>query len=336
MDPIAHTLTGAALGESGLKRRSALGMATLMIGANLPDIDAFAMPFARHVEFRRGWTHGVLAMVVLPFVLTGIMLTWDRLVRRRGGRVPPRPLLPGQILLLAAISIVSHPLLDFLNTYGVRLLMPFSSRWFYGDALFIVDPWVLLVLMGGIVIARREAGWARQREAAGATSRDDRTAPLFPTPARAALALVALYAVAMLGSSVMAGAHVRESLRRQGITHGGFMVSPVPVNPLRRDVVVENGDNYLFGWLTILPRRFEFTGHSLPRNAGHPAARAAAATPEGRAFLAWSRFPYFVIDNGDETLVHIADLRYATDPRDSWAARTIVVRGERPRSGTVP
>ncbi len=332
MDPIAHTLTGAALGESGLKRRSALGMATLMIGANLPDIDAFAMPFARHLEFRRGLTHGVLAMVVLPFALTGVMLAWDRLVRRRGGRVPQRPVIPSQILLLAAISIVSHPLLDFLNTYGVRLLMPFSSRWFFGDALFIVDPWVLLVLVGGIVIARREARWARQRAGAGVSERDDH-APLFPTPARAALVLVVLYAVAMLGSNVAARAHVHQVLRAQGITYGPFMISPVPVNPFRRDVVVENGDHYLFGRFTWLPRRFELTGHSLPRNAAHPAARAAAATPEGRGFLDWSRFPFFVIDMGEqETRVHIADLRYAINPRDSWAARTIVIPREEARN----
>ncbi len=329
MDPIAHTLTGAALGESGLKRRSALGMATLIIGANLPDIDAFAMPFARHLEFRRGWTHGVLAMLVLPFVLTGIMLAWDRMVRRRGGRVPQLQVIPSQILLLAAISIVSHPLLDLLNTYGVRLLMPFSSTWFHGDALFIVDPWVLLVLVGGIVIARREAAWARQRLGAGVPARGAHAISVFPTPARAALVIVALYAVSMLGSNVMARAHVRENLRGQGITHGPFMISPVPVNPLRRDVVIEDGDSYLFGRFTWLPRRFELTGHSLPRNSEHPAARAAAATPEGRSFLDWSRFPYFVIDIGEqETRVHIADLRYATNPRDSWAARTIVVRQE--------
>ncbi len=329
MDPIAHTLTGAALGESGLKRRTALGVATLVIGANMPDIDAFAMPFARHLEFRRGWTHGVLAMLVLPFVLTGMMLAWDRLVRRRGGRIPERPVIASQILLLAAISVASHPLLDFLNTYGVRLLMPFSATWFNGDALFIVDPWVLLVLVGGIVIARRETRWARQRMVAHTAPGEERVAPLITAPARTALTLVALYAVAMLGSNLLARAHVREALRNAGVAHGAFMISPVPVNPIRRDVVVESGDEYLFGRFFWLPRRFELTGHSLPHNAGHPASRAAASTAEGRGFLAWSRFPYFVIDEGaQETRVHIADLRYAADPRDSWAARTVVIPRE--------
>ena len=47
-----------------------------------------------------------------------------------------------RLLVLAYVGVISHPALDWLNVYGIRLLMPFSPRWFYGDALFIVDPWV--------------------------------------------------------------------------------------------------------------------------------------------------------------------------------------------------
>ncbi len=43
MDPICHTLVGAALAESGLKKRTALGTATLLIGANLPDMDVLSL-----------------------------------------------------------------------------------------------------------------------------------------------------------------------------------------------------------------------------------------------------------------------------------------------------
>src|SRR3712207_8618801 len=80
MDNVCHTLVGAALAESGLKRRTALGAATLMIGANFPDVDVLAVPFGHGVDFRRGWTHGVLALAVLPFVLTALMLAWNRVV----------------------------------------------------------------------------------------------------------------------------------------------------------------------------------------------------------------------------------------------------------------
>ncbi len=40
MDNLTHSLVGLALAESGLRRRTALATATLVIGANVPDIDA--------------------------------------------------------------------------------------------------------------------------------------------------------------------------------------------------------------------------------------------------------------------------------------------------------
>src|SRR5262245_9062523 len=135
MDNLTHTLAGLALADSGLKRTTRLGTLTLLVAANLPDIDGLSYVFGSGTDglaFRRGWTHGILAMVVLPLVLTGIILLC---ARRRPG------VDGGWLLLWAAIGVWSHPLLDLLNAYGVRLLMPFAARWFYGDALFIIDPW---------------------------------------------------------------------------------------------------------------------------------------------------------------------------------------------------
>src|SRR5688500_4342461 len=66
VDNICHTLVGAALAEAGLKRRTALGSATLMIAANFPDIDVIAVPLGHSLGFRRGITHGIPALLLLP------------------------------------------------------------------------------------------------------------------------------------------------------------------------------------------------------------------------------------------------------------------------------
>ena len=113
MDNICHTLVGAALAESGLKRRTALGSATLMIAANFPDIDVIAVPLGHSLGFRRGVTHGLPALVVLPLVLTLMMLGWHRW--RRGER--PHA---GWLLALSVIGMVTHPFLDWMNTYNMR------------------------------------------------------------------------------------------------------------------------------------------------------------------------------------------------------------------------
>jgi inner membrane protein len=52
-------------------------------------------------------------------------------------------------LLLASIIVsATHPLLDWTNNYGVRFLLPWNSRWFYGDFVFILDPFMWLILGG--------------------------------------------------------------------------------------------------------------------------------------------------------------------------------------------
>src|SRR5918999_6605639 len=159
MDNVCHTLVGAALAEAGLKRRTRLAGATLMIGANFPDVDIIRVPFGHSVDFRRGWTHGVLALVVLPFVLTAMMLAWDRWIAApravRHGIERPRAGVPRELLLLSTISVLTPPSLDWMNEYGMRWLMPFSGRWFYGDTLFIVDPWLWGALGLGVALARR-------------------------------------------------------------------------------------------------------------------------------------------------------------------------------------
>src|SRR5205807_1536679 len=87
--------------------------------------------------------------------------------RPRGARPPLRP---GSLLALAALGIWTHPVLDLLNTYGVRLLMPFSDHWFYGDTLFILDPWLWLSLSLGVVFARRTAHPGRSARATARSS----------------------------------------------------------------------------------------------------------------------------------------------------------------------
>ena len=42
--------------------------------------------------------------------------------------------------------------MDFTNSYGVRPLLPFEDRWFYGDLVFVVDPWIWLILGFGVVL----------------------------------------------------------------------------------------------------------------------------------------------------------------------------------------
>lgn len=155
MDNLTHSLVGALLGQAGPKKKTGLAMPALIIGANLPDVDAacfFWLEGQEHLGFRRGITHGPPAMVLLPLILAGLLWGFDRWQAKRStGRFRrPEGRLPvhfGWLYALAFIGCLTHPALDWLNVYGVRFLEPFSSQWFYGDTLFIIDVW-LWALMG--------------------------------------------------------------------------------------------------------------------------------------------------------------------------------------------
>jgi len=310
VDNVTHSLVGLALAESGLKRRTRFATATLLLGSNLPDVDGFTYFFGGATDalaFRRGWTHGVLAMAVLPLLLTALMLGWGRL-RAHAGNAATQRTDPGWLLALATIGIVSHPLLDLLNTYGVRLLMPFSGRWFYGDVLFILDPWLWLVLGAGVVLTRRRARRANTEPV-----------PAVHRPVCLALGASAAYVLVMAISSRL-GVGVVEA-RADAPAARRTLVSPVFVTPFRRLVVRDLGAEYEVGRLSFRPApRYEQIARD-PAGFDAPGARQAALTPEGAAFLTWARFPYFYAERlGDSVDVLISDMRYGRGPAGSWAS----------------
>lgn len=311
MDNLCHALVGLALGHAGLKRRTPLALTTLAVAANVPDVDVavFATPMLP-MYFRRGWTHGPIAMVVLPVLVAAAVVWWDRRVRQRRA-APPPPVVPREVLWLAVLGTWSHPLLDYMNSYGIRLLMPFSGRWFYGDALYIVDPWLYLVLGLGAWIGWRARDAARGRRVA-----------------RLALLTAVVYVAAMYGSNLWARQVVAQGLARAGREGARFMVTPVVLNPFQREVLVDLGDRYEKGFVTFAPApSFRPAGFGVDTRADEPIARAAAATERGRQFLTWSRFPFFVIDPAPGgAAVTLNDYRYSyPGGREGWAGLSIAI-----------
>jgi inner membrane protein len=310
MDNLCHTLVGAALAESGLKRRTALGTATLMIAANLPDVDVVAVPLGHSLGFRRGITHGIPAMIVLPVLLTMIMLGWYQWRGRRGEPPRARPL-----LLLSAIGVATHPFLDWMNSYGMRWLMPLDGTWWYADTLFIIDPWIWLALAVGAL-------WSRRREAAGGA------AGRSVTPARVSLIAVGLYIAAMGVVGISARGQVRDALQARGITADTVVVEPGFANPGSRRVIYLWKGAYQLASYEILRRELTNPWYSIPLNLDDPAVTAANRTPQAREYHSWARLPYYVIEPGrDTTWVSIGDARYTLDGRSSWAVVRIPVAG---------
>ena len=306
MDNFCHTLVGAACGEAGLKRKTRFGNPTLMIAANLPDIDVLSfVTDTDPISFRRGWTHGIIAQLALPVLFAGVMYVIGRV--RSPRRDDQRPLHFGWLLVLSYIGVYSHVFLDFLNNYGVRLLAPLDWRWFYGDALFIADVWLWLVLGVGVWLARR------QRR---------------PAISGAALAFASCYIAIMLVSAQAARSVVSDTWRDvRGSAPRALMVGPVPFTPFTRVVIVDAGDHYetgLFRWWSM---SVGFDPDRIPKNAGHPLVKKARSERRVREFLVWARFPFWTIrPQKDGTRVDVGDVRFMSQSirRANFTASTVV------------
>jgi inner membrane protein len=299
---------GAAIGEAGLKRKTPLGSVTLMIAANLPDLDVLVFATGSPaIAFRRGWTHGMVAQLLLPLALTAVIASVARLRATRGGALRRPDVDVRWLLALSYVGLYSHVFLDYLNNYGIRLLAPLDWRWFYGDAVFIIDLWLWLVLGTGVWIARR-----RRRVA----------------PAIWAIGVAVFYVAVMLGSARAARPIVSDAWQElRGTSPQALMVGPVPLTPFRRDVIVDAGDHYETGIFSWWPSGVTFDARTVPKN-GHAPAVAKAREADGvRAFLVWSRFPYWELrDTKDGTLVTVKDMRFP----GRFSASTIVRRQDDP------
>ena len=284
MDNLTHSLIGAALGQAGLKRRTGLAMPTLIIAANLPDVDAtcfFWLDGTEHLGFRRGITHGPIALAVLPLLLAGALWGYDRWQTQRGTRPEGRlPVRFGWLLALSVIGCLSHPLFDWFNTYGIRLLEPFSDQWFYGDTLFIIDVWIIAMLGGAVWISLR-------RERAGRGWR---------WPAIGALAMLTGYVALNLVNS--ANALFTLSINSKGMGAPGMtpydaeIASPRPVLFWQRDLFIGRHND----WHLIAAEKVPSPRNAVPltqhRCAWPDVERLKAARPDLAAFLFWSRTPF--------------------------------------------
>lgn len=280
MDNLTHSLVGALIGQAGLKKKTGLAMPALIVGANLPDVDAaclFWLEGVEHLGFRRGITHGPPAMILLPLILAGALWWFDKWQAKRGTRPEGRlPVSFKWLYLLGFVACLTHPALDWLNVYGIRLLEPFSSRWFYGDTLFIIDVW-LWALMGAAT------WWSLRREKRGGEWRK---------PARIALAVSLAY-IGMNGANSYVAARTFSFSPVQGDT---VIASPLPFDPFDREIIVGGGGRFAIDMDVVGDCR-------LP-----DFATLRESNSQLDAFLFWSRAPF--AERASDGSVILRDARF--------------------------
>jgi len=125
--------------RAGLNRWCPRAAWLLVLASNLPDADVVTAigGSLTYLDHHRGITHGLAMAPLVGAVAAGI-------VRLFG----PLPMLRATVV--ATIGVVLHLLMDWTNTYGIRMLLPFSSEWLRLDITNVVDVWIWALLLFGI------------------------------------------------------------------------------------------------------------------------------------------------------------------------------------------
>lgn len=164
MDNLTHSLIGLAAAKAGLEKLSPGATALCVVAANIPDADVVTLIGGRwtYLHHHRGITHSIAGTIALALLVPLIFYLVDKLIARLRKR---RPAVKLRGLLIASLLVTAtHPFMDWTNNYGIRPLLPWSSRWFYGDFVFIIDPFIWIILGGAAFLVtakskKRIAGW---------------------------------------------------------------------------------------------------------------------------------------------------------------------------------
>ena len=155
MDNVTHAFVGAAMAEcavppGALARTRTVFIAAGVVAANAPDVDLLYTGLTEaplgYLLHHRGHSHTLPGLAALGLVIwAGLrLLPWAR---------PAVPGMERRWMLLVGAALLGHLLMDTANSYGTHLFYPFSPRWVYGDAVFVLEPWLWVILGAGLALS---------------------------------------------------------------------------------------------------------------------------------------------------------------------------------------
>jgi inner membrane protein len=307
-------------------------------------------------QHHRGITHTFLGLPFEAALIVGGVYAWHRWRVRQARTHPtarPKPLTVaplrwGLLYGLALIALLSHLLLDYTNNFGLRPFFPFNDRWYAASIVFIVDPLILALLLGALILPslfgliNTEVGAKKQP---------------FHGRGWAIAALIGI--VAWWGLRAFEHQHAVQSAMTQSMvapTPGGSanatqpdpdasyvpvflpvraaLASPDLLNPFRWSAVMDFGPVYRLAEVDTLGRTLTMSETSYPKPGASAAELAADRSKLGRVYLDWSPMPFVEVTKaggGDfagaastGTTVTFRDPRFLGGRLGDWGRKNLV------------
>jgi inner membrane protein len=288
VENLSHTLLGIAIANSGVQQRHG-PVATwgLAIAANLPDIDTVVRFWGteHYLIYHRTLTHSVFGLLILPLLLAYFLRVFNRSVPFRS------------LYLIGVVGVLSHITLDLLTAWGTMLFFPLVEKRFSLPWVFIIDPYVLGILILSVLII-----WIlpKYRE----------------TSTRVAISALGLYVAFCGWNWALAVRRIETVSVQRGYQPQQIQAYAQPLSPFQwMGVIQEKGTVHL--WMVETTgnpdRSRKETIESYPTNLERQEVQAVLKTQAGKQFLSWSQLPIASVEslkNGHR--VAITDVRFRT------------------------
>jgi len=300
------------MGRAGLNRRTALATATLTLAAEAPDLDVLSRfgGSAFALNHHRGFTHSLLGVPLVAAVVVAFVYGIWRL-RGRKTRNPDLPPRWGLLFAYGCLAGLSHILLDYTNSYGVRPFWPFNERWYSWDIVYIVEPVILALLILGLVVPSL---FSLINQEIGARRKDK--AP--PGRLAASLALFGVFALwGLRDFEHRRAVAALEARNYRGADQIRVSAYSYAVNPFHWYGVVETQAFFATMDVNALAPEVDPEGNMQIRYKPEetPVTLAAKNTYLGRVYLSWAQYPITETEqlSSDRAayVVRLRDLRYS-------------------------
>jgi inner membrane protein len=287
----------------------------LLVSGLAADLDwvSYAWGAPGFLAWHRTASHSLLGGAVIA----GAVAAGFSFLGRRRDASPAVRFLPAVAVCAAGAGL--HLLLDLCNSEGVKLLWPFSARWFAWDLTETVDPGLLLILLAGILLPGL-MNLISEEIGAHAKGRPGQRGAIM------ALSLVALYtggrALLHERANTLLSSHIYRE--EEPIRASAFPT----FSPLVWRGVVETETGLHLVEVPVWPgARFDpRTARSQFKPEESSTLERAVSSDAARMFLAYARFPLARVEPaGDGWEVRIQDLRLASAARNSAGIVAVIM-----------
>jgi membrane-bound metal-dependent hydrolase YbcI (DUF457 family) len=312
VDPGTHVLASLALARGFFPRWPWSFLLAVVLAGTLADIDLLTVLFgpSAYLSGRNTWTHSIAGVLVIAAIcsLIGISLRSRKTVLQKPGSAPTT--FPA-IFFATCLAATVHVCMDLATSSGISVLWPFRPTRFACDILPATDPWILSLLVAGLVLPElfRLVG-----SEIGAKDK----APRGRNGALIALAFACLYIgtrVTLHGDAVaQLDAH-----SYRGETPRRIAALPDSLTIFTWHGIVETASQICMPEVpaTVGVRFDPETAFCIHKPEPSPALTAAQHTEAAQKFLAATRFPKASVEVdpwGKETQVILRNMAVAKDP----------------------